>query len=421
MIRQENNLYRLGPFRLDTVERRLQRDGNARPLPPKAFDLLVLLVQNHDRLVTKSELMDALWAETSVEEGNLSLNIHLVRKALGDQADDPQYIETVSKQGYRFIATVEKINPASFDEELLPATSSIEETVIPSSHQLSEARPTPEEDGFGEEAKSQHFSRPTDSKSVRGLFGGHFLHILTATILYALLFTVALFIEVAYQFDRYQPTAFVAAVVIFFWILGTSLAGLGAGWRLTRQGNRKGLYISLLSFIGAGLLLYVALGFYLPQIPITEAEFQTYPAHGAYLKSIYYFIPLAALFLIIPFHFVISLKRALEEGRHDFVTALLTDQKYGIAPRGFIYLKGWWLGLILCGSAVGSLIMSAHLFEQLKANEYKELFVQLVQWRFLLFLGLALECLWWYYHALNELRHETTLSLGDSINSPSKV
>ena len=99
--------YRFGPFRLDLRERRLSRGGEVIPLRGKVFDTLSALVENAGRLVTKQELLDAVWPETAVEENNLNHNVSVLRKALGEKATGQQYIETVPKVGYRFAALVE--------------------------------------------------------------------------------------------------------------------------------------------------------------------------------------------------------------------------------------------------------------------------------------------------------------------------
>ena len=103
---KENLKYDFGPFRLDPAERLLLRDGHAVPVTPKAFELLVYLVEHHGRLVEKHSLMSALWPDTVVEEGNLVYNIWALRKALEDGRDDAKFIETVPTRGYRFVAPV---------------------------------------------------------------------------------------------------------------------------------------------------------------------------------------------------------------------------------------------------------------------------------------------------------------------------
>lgn len=101
--------YEFGPFRVDAEERLLARDGTAIPLTPKAFDLLVVLLAQPGHLLTKEELMQALWPDAIVEETNLAWNISHVRKALGDGENGERYIETVPRRGYRFVGEVREV------------------------------------------------------------------------------------------------------------------------------------------------------------------------------------------------------------------------------------------------------------------------------------------------------------------------
>jgi len=107
MTNQANGLYEFGSFRLDAAKRLLSRAGEPVTLAPKTFDLLLLLVESEGRVLTKRELMNALWADTFVEEASLSYQIAALRKALGDECDG--WIETVPKHGYRFAAPITKI------------------------------------------------------------------------------------------------------------------------------------------------------------------------------------------------------------------------------------------------------------------------------------------------------------------------
>jgi TolB-like protein/DNA-binding winged helix-turn-helix (wHTH) protein/Flp pilus assembly protein TadD len=100
-----NNLYRFGEFNLDPQGRVLRRGAKPLPLTRKAFDALLLLVQNAGRTVTKDELMEAVWPDSYVEESNLTQTIFMVRKALDENADR-RYILTVQGQGYRFLVPV---------------------------------------------------------------------------------------------------------------------------------------------------------------------------------------------------------------------------------------------------------------------------------------------------------------------------
>jgi TolB-like protein/DNA-binding winged helix-turn-helix (wHTH) protein/Tfp pilus assembly protein PilF len=103
------HFYEFGPFRLDPGERLLLRDGKAVSLTPKAFDLLQLLLENSGHLLRKDELMQRVWPDAFVEEVNLAQNISAIRRALDAQNDADQYIETVPKGGYRFIAPTRRI------------------------------------------------------------------------------------------------------------------------------------------------------------------------------------------------------------------------------------------------------------------------------------------------------------------------
>jgi len=103
---QPSRVYEFGPFELHAVTRRLLRQGEIVPLTPKAFDLLLVLVQHRDRVLEKEELMRLLWTDTVVEEGNLTVNVSLLRKALGDHLGAHPYIVTVPGRGYRFVAPI---------------------------------------------------------------------------------------------------------------------------------------------------------------------------------------------------------------------------------------------------------------------------------------------------------------------------
>src|SRR5215469_7274371 len=100
MNHQPNHCYEFGPFRLDAAERLLLRDGESVPLTPKAFDLLLALVEGQGHLLGKEELLKRVWPDTFVEEANLASNISQLRKVLGDGENGERYIETTPKRGY---------------------------------------------------------------------------------------------------------------------------------------------------------------------------------------------------------------------------------------------------------------------------------------------------------------------------------
>jgi TolB-like protein/DNA-binding winged helix-turn-helix (wHTH) protein/Flp pilus assembly protein TadD len=116
--REAPRLYEFGPFRLDPAERKLMRSNEIVALTPKAFDTLLLLVRNSGHLMEKDDLIRMLWPDTFVEEGSLSNNIFLLRKALGE---DPAFIETVPRRGYRFVGAVRQFPGAAVTHLVLPS------------------------------------------------------------------------------------------------------------------------------------------------------------------------------------------------------------------------------------------------------------------------------------------------------------
>jgi len=100
------NLYRFGEFALDSRKRTVSRAESPVSLTPKAFDVLLFLVRNPNRLVTKEELLQAVWGDTFVEEGNLTQYISHLRKALVDNSEDNRLIVTIARKGYQFTADV---------------------------------------------------------------------------------------------------------------------------------------------------------------------------------------------------------------------------------------------------------------------------------------------------------------------------
>ena len=96
------HFYDFGSFRVDPAQRVLLRDGRPVALQPKAFEILLFLVRNPGRLITKEELLSAIWPELVVEESNLSQNIFLLRKALGDGESGHRCIVTLPRRGYQF-------------------------------------------------------------------------------------------------------------------------------------------------------------------------------------------------------------------------------------------------------------------------------------------------------------------------------
>jgi Tol biopolymer transport system component/DNA-binding winged helix-turn-helix (wHTH) protein len=115
MSNSHKHFYEFAAFTLDPEERRLQRNGDVLPLTPKAFEVLLFLVENAGHALTKEEFLKRVWAGSYVEEKNLADNISLLRKVLGDDPKSPSFIETVPRRGYRFVATVREITDESIE------------------------------------------------------------------------------------------------------------------------------------------------------------------------------------------------------------------------------------------------------------------------------------------------------------------
>ena len=113
MEKNLKRLYEFGPFRLDGAERLLLRNGEVVPLTPKAFDVLLALVEQAGHLLGKEELLKTVWPDSFVEESNLADNVSRLRKALGDGENGQKFIETVPRRGYRFVAGVKELSNES--------------------------------------------------------------------------------------------------------------------------------------------------------------------------------------------------------------------------------------------------------------------------------------------------------------------
>jgi len=124
-------LYEFGPFRVDSVERVLLRQGHPVSVTPKVFDILLMLVERNGQVVEKEQLIEEIWPGTFVEEGNLTQNISILRKILRE-GDPHEYIQTVPRRGYRFVGRVDHV---ADDNELMIEEYSLERVTIDSATQ----------------------------------------------------------------------------------------------------------------------------------------------------------------------------------------------------------------------------------------------------------------------------------------------
>lgn len=109
MSTENKHFYEFGPFRIDPEERQLLRGQEPIPVTPKAFETLLILIRSSEHVVLKDDLMKALWPDSFVEESNLTQNIFVLRKALGETAQDARYIATIPGRGYRFTEKVREV------------------------------------------------------------------------------------------------------------------------------------------------------------------------------------------------------------------------------------------------------------------------------------------------------------------------
>ncbi len=140
MSLETKHFYDFGDFRLDLTEKVLLRDGKSVPITPKVFETLQVFVENAGRLIEKDELMQKLWQDRFVEESNLTFNVKMLRKALGDSASKPVFIETVPKRGYRFIAEVRHVELEEKDSPENFSASKITKPQISTRHHFSVER-----------------------------------------------------------------------------------------------------------------------------------------------------------------------------------------------------------------------------------------------------------------------------------------
>src|SRR5256714_12782595 len=115
MLKNSKHFYDFGAYRVDRSERLLLRGDEVVPLTPKAFEMLLVLLESSGHVLTKEELMKRVWPDTIVEEANLSHNIYKLREALGEGRNGEKFIETVPRRGYRFVAKVTQVEDHGAD------------------------------------------------------------------------------------------------------------------------------------------------------------------------------------------------------------------------------------------------------------------------------------------------------------------
>jgi DNA-binding winged helix-turn-helix (wHTH) protein len=111
-----SDLYRMGEYEIDVKRRQIRRDGEVVPLAQKPFEVLLVLIGGAGGVVTKEELMQAIWPNAFVEESNLAQSVFLLRKALGDSASGRRYVLTLPGVGYQLGVAAVAVSPAATSE-----------------------------------------------------------------------------------------------------------------------------------------------------------------------------------------------------------------------------------------------------------------------------------------------------------------
>jgi DNA-binding winged helix-turn-helix (wHTH) protein len=400
--------YEFEGFLLDPTKRLLLHHGQPTSLRPTAFNLLLSLVEQHGKTVSKEQLLESVWGSGSGYDRRLHVTLHEVRRKLGDSAKKSRFIAR-DTNGYRFVANVRKLvsanDPASdvkghlnridedsdqqnFDPIACEQIPVVRDPEIPLESDLG---------GSHDDLKNDR--RPKASAEGQYKISQYLIHVLVSSSLYAALYGVAIILEVSYEFTRFGRSALKFAFAAFLWIMLTSSAALIIDSKLTDRGKRAAQMWSIAALLISALLLVVGASRFLPITPISKLSFQSYSAQAAYLKDTVYFLVLAVFFISFPFHNVVRLGHEINKGRAAEILQTFSERLSGRNA----YVRVWALTAFLIMLALASLAMTAHLLDNLKTGPHMNLFTQLVYLRGILYFGLGIECLLWYYHELQKL------------------
>jgi len=337
-------------------------------------NFLLVLVERAGSVVTYEELRAEVWPNEKEVTDRVQHTIHVTKrnliKLLESNGVEVNFIKPVAGQGYLLTA---KLSHAT-EEEVRAEVDDLQgdptsEGVLP--------------------LADQNVSRES-SFTMSRLLGKHWAFMTVGSVLYGLLFWIALLLEVAYQFDTYGVTAiWLGCTLAVINAVTSGAALLLALKRLQGRGN-GGLLIGLgvLTAAAAGSCWLASL--YLPDTPVTLTEFQAQPAFAAFLKNVVvYFLPLHVFFLLIPFY----LASAAELKARGVIAALPGDA-ISIGPRVLM--------VVCLAAVVYSLISTFFLLDRLRTGVYHGLFVSLIFVRFIVYFGLGFGSLLWYKTTLGQ-------------------
>lgn len=237
-------------------------------------------------------------------------------------------------------------------------------------------------------------------------FAGHFKHVLLVSTAFALFFAVAVFVELAYQFDRFGQLATLLASLTWLWIFVTSLIACRVDTKGAQSGGALTVARPLAVLFSSTVLLCGVMMVILPSTPTVVAAFQTFPVTLGFLKAVFFAWLFGLPFLFWPLHFVLSMQRELASGRHRGVLKLLTHSQEALPPRDTPYVRVWVLFVFLAALSLLNYASVSHLFDNLLPGAYKTLFMALVMLRITILFGSSALGLWWYARALTELKRE---------------
>jgi len=247
--------------------------------------------------------------------------------------------------------------------------------------------------------------RPTAETNDLRVEQGEIWHLASCCLLYAGLFVLDLFLEVAYQFDRFRLQALVAAPLLGMWIGLSAAFGLWLAWRMTMSGTRGAFAAMWGIFVCSALIAFGAVTRVLPAEPITALRTLPQTAQAAFLKNVVlYFLPLVTLAWLIPFHCVIYLRRQILLGKTGNVQTLLDDRRGTAQPAAAIYIRAGWLWISLFVVGLVSIFATQDLLSKLVPGRFSNLFMLLAIAKTSVYLSLGVACVTWYSKALGSIR-----------------
>jgi anti-sigma factor RsiW len=236
--------------------------------------------------------------------------------------------------------------------------------------------------------------------------GGHAVFVSAIVILFGLEWTVGLWSELGYSYDRFGALAWTLSAPVGLWAGATLLLGLWTDARATRAGKTSGLLWSIfVNLLGLGALV-AALVMILPAERTIQASFQTRTAAGGYLKDAEFIFAPLLVFILPTFHTVACLQRELAAGRFQQVLAVFGPRSERVLPRGMLYVPIWVLTTFLLVESVLKITGTNHMLDALTPGPYAQLFSNAAYISTAIWFAIAIAGLWWYCSALNELKRE---------------